>query len=136
MEVGWAVSRASEDASHPGPGKVRRRGQTGEGCTIGRARLYVTYGATCAINSDVVVAARGRARATAACARTASQRPTYDYVSRTVYVTRSNSRMGVARKRGYAGAGAGLNLLDDMICYFVKLIKQRFGHETFSSEMA
>ena len=65
------------------------------------------------------MAAAGGAGATgggAGCARTASQRPTYDYVSRTVYVTRSNSRMGVARKHGYAGAGAGLNLLDDMIC--------------------
>lgn len=97
-------------------GKVRRRGQTGGGYSIGRARLYVTYGATFTINNDVVVAARGRG---AACARHVSQRPTYDYVSRIVYVTRSNSRMGVARKHGYTGAGAALNLLDDMICNFL-----------------
>lgn len=56
---GWQVARFA----------TGRQGGRG---TIGRARLYVTYGATCAINSDVVVAARGEGGEQAARAQPAS----------------------------------------------------------------
>lgn len=82
-------------------------GRQGSGCTIGRDRLYVTYGATCAINNDVVVATRPqRGEGWLSCARNSRQRPTYDYVSRTADVTLSNSTMGVARQVDHDSAGA------------------------------
>ncbi|KAL4703284.1 hypothetical protein ACJJTC_015416 [Scirpophaga incertulas] len=79
-------------------GVLRRR--TSRRVYYRRASRYVTHGATCAINSDVVGAGCGALPPYGRRLRAhALERPTYDYVSRTVYVTRSNEENGAGGRR-------------------------------------